>query len=103
HTMDFFWELATLILIMLLGHWIEMNAVGNAGNALKKMAELLPNNAIKITSDGERQKVKISEINIEDIVEVKAGESIPTDGVLIKGETSVDESLVTGESKKVQK
>lgn len=100
HTMDFFWELATLILIMLLGHWIEMNAVGNAGNALKKMAELLPNNAIKITSDGERQKVKISEINIEDIVEVKAGESIPTDGVLIKGETSVDESLVTGESKK---
>ncbi|WP_239771938.1 heavy metal translocating P-type ATPase [Mammaliicoccus sp. P-M58] len=103
HTMDFFWELATLILIMLLGHWIEMNAVGNAGNALKKMAELLPNNAMKITSDGERQKVKISEINIEDIVEVKAGESIPTDGVLIKGETSVDESLVTGESKKVQK
>ncbi|MGD3155586.1 heavy metal translocating P-type ATPase [Staphylococcus warneri] len=103
HTMDFFWELATLILIMLLGHWIEMNAVGNAGEALKKMAELLPNSAIKVMDNGQREEVKISDIMTDDIVEVKAGESIPTDGVIVQGQTSIDESLVTGESKKVQK
>ena len=103
HTMDFFWELATLILIMLLGHWIEMNAVGNAGDALKKMAELLPNSAIKVTNNDQREEVKISDIVIDDIVEVKAGESIPSDGIIVQGQTSVDESLVTGESKKVQK
>ncbi|MGW8001822.1 heavy metal translocating P-type ATPase [Staphylococcus shinii] len=103
HTMDFFWELATLILIMLLGHWIEMNAVGNAGDALKKMAELLPNSAIKVMDNNEREEVKISDIMIDDIVEVKAGESIPTDGMIVHGQTSIDESLVTGESKKIQK
>lgn len=103
HTMDFFWELATLILIMLLGHWIEMNAVGNAGDALKKMAELLPNSAIKVMDNGQREEVKISDIMTDDIVEVKAGESIPTDGIIVQGQTSIDESLVTGESKKVQK
>lgn len=95
-----FWELATLILIMLLGHWIEMNAVGNAGDALKKMAELLPNSAIKVMDNGQREEVKISDIMTDDIVEVKAGESIPTDGIIVQGQTSVDESLVTGESKK---
>ncbi|MBC3037314.1 heavy metal translocating P-type ATPase [Staphylococcus epidermidis] len=103
HTMDFFWELATLILIMILGHWIEMNAVGNAGDALKKMAELLPNSAIKVMDNGQREEVKISDIMTDDIVEVKAGESIPTDGIIVQGQTSIDESLVTGESKKVQK
>ena len=103
HTTDFFWELATLILIMLLGHWIEMNAVGNAGDALKKMAELLPNSAIKVMDNGQREEVKISEIMTDDVVEVKAGESIPTDGIIVQGQTSIDESLVTGESKKVQK
>lgn len=103
HTMDFFWELATLILIMLLGHWIEMNAVGNAGDALKKMAELLPNSAIKVMDNGQREEVKISDIMTDDIVEVKAGESIPTDGIIVQGQTSIDESLVTVESKKVQK
>ena len=103
HTMDFFWGLATLILIMLLGHWIEMNAVGNAGDALKKMAELLPNSAIKVMDNGQREEVKISDIMTDDIVEVKAGESIPTDGIIVQGQTSIDESLVTGESKKVQK
>lgn len=103
HVMDFFWELATLILIMLLGHWIEMNAVGNAGNALKKMAELLPNKAIKVIDSEQKEEVSISEIEVDDIVEVKAGESIPADGVIIQGSTSVDESLVTGESKQVVK
>ncbi|WP_196231838.1 heavy metal translocating P-type ATPase [Staphylococcus delphini] len=103
HTMDFFWELATLILIMLLGHWIEMNAVGSAGDALKKMAALLPKTAVKVISDNQREEVNISDIVINDIVVVKAGESIPTDGIIIRGETAIDESLVTGESKKVQK
>ncbi|ELJ9253789.1 copper-translocating P-type ATPase [Staphylococcus pseudintermedius] len=102
HTMDFFWELATLILIMLLGHWVEMNAVGSAGDALKKMAELLPDKVIKVTNN-QREEVKISDIALNDIVEVKAGESIPTDGMIVRGETAIDESLVTGESKKVQK
>ncbi|WP_438798456.1 heavy metal translocating P-type ATPase [Staphylococcus pseudintermedius] len=102
HTMDFFWELATLILIMLLGHWVEMNAVGSAGDALKKMAALLPNKVIKVTNN-QREEVKISDIALNDIVEVKAGESIPTDGMIVRGETAIDESLVTGESKKVQK
>src|SRR5699024_4701032 len=97
------WELATLILIMLLGHWIEMNAVGNAGNALMKMAELLPNKAIRIIDSEQKEEVSISEIEENDIVEVKAGESIPADGVIIQGSTSVDESLVTGEAKQVVK
>ncbi|WP_214533890.1 heavy metal translocating P-type ATPase [Staphylococcus pseudintermedius] len=102
HTIDFFWELATLILIMLLGHWVEMNAVGSAGDALKKMAALLPDKVIKVTNN-QREEVKISDIALNDIVEVKAGESIPTDGMIVRGETAIDESLVTGESKKVQK
>ncbi|EHT3178931.1 copper-translocating P-type ATPase [Staphylococcus pseudintermedius] len=102
HTMDFFWELATLILIMLLGHWVEMNAVGSAGDALKKMAALLPDKVIKVTNN-QREEVKILDIALNDIVEVKAGESIPTDGMIVRGETGIDESLVTGESKKVQK
>lgn len=102
HTMDFFWELATLILIMLLGHWVEMNAVGSAGDALKKMAALLPDKVIKVTNN-QREEVKISDIALNDIVEVKAGESIPTDGMIVRGETAIDESLVTGEFKKVQK
>ena len=93
-----FWELATLILIMLLGHWIEMN-VRKCGDALKKMAELLPNSAIKVMDNGQREEVKIADIMTDDIVEVKAGESIPTDGIIVQGQTSVDESLVTGESK----
>ncbi|WP_436955600.1 heavy metal translocating P-type ATPase [Staphylococcus sp. AS1337] len=103
HTMDFFWELATLILIMLLGHWVEMNAVGNAGDTLKKMAELLPNSAFKVTDNGQRVEIKISDIVIGDIVEVRAGESFPSDGIIVQGQTFVDESLVTGESKKIQK
>src|SRR5699024_1480802 len=65
--------------------------------------ELLPNSAIKVMDNGQREEVKISEIMTDDVVEVKAGESIPTDGIIVQGQTSIDESLVTGESKKVQK
>src|SRR5699024_12352818 len=80
-----------------------MNAVGNAGNALKKMAELLPNKAIRIIESEQKEEVSIAEIEENDIVEVKDGDSIPADGVIIQGSTSVDESLVTGESKQVVK
>lgn len=103
HIMDFFWELATLILIMLLGHWIEMNAVSNAGNALQKMAELLPNLATIVAEDGSTKEVSLKEVRVGEKVLVKAGEKVPTDGVIIEGKTSINESMVTGESKDVVK
>lgn len=103
HVMDFFWELATLIVIMLLGHWVEMNAVSNASNALKKLAELLPDEVNLIQEDGSTQKVKLQEIKSGDMLLVRAGDKMPTDGQIIKGSTIVDESAVTGESKGVQK
>lgn len=103
HVMDFFWELATLILIMLLGHWIEMNAVSNAGNALQKMAELLPNSAIILDETGATREVDLKDVKVGDKVLVKAGEKVPTDGVIVAGKTTVNESMVTGESKEVQK
>lgn len=101
--MDFFWELATLIVIMLLGHWIEMKAVGNAGDALKKMAELLPNTAVIVDDNGDTKEVELSEVNEDDTVQVKAGDNIPVDGVITEGHTTVDEALVTGESKNIEK
>lgn len=103
HVMDFFWELATLILIMLLGHWIEMNAISNAGDALQKMAELLPNSATVIDAHGAMKNVPLTEVTVGQNVLVKAGEKIPTDGKVIAGETTVNESMVTGESKNVPK
>ncbi|MGO2082698.1 heavy metal translocating P-type ATPase [Vagococcus sp.] len=101
--MDFFWELASLILIMLLGHWIEMKAVGNAGDALKKMAELLPNKALLKLSDGTTKSVPLTEVKINDLVIVHAGENIPVDGVVVEGQTTVDEALITGEAKAIEK
>lgn len=103
HIMDFFWELATLILIMLLGHWIEMNAISNAGNALQKMAELLPNLATVIKEDGSTEEVTLQEVMIGQKVLVKAGEKVPTDGEILEGQTSINESMITGESKDVIK
>lgn len=102
-TMDFFFELASLILIMLFGHWVEMKAVGNASDALKKMAELLPNTAMLIDDDGNTKEVELSEVNAGNKVQIMAGDNIPADGKIISGKSSVDESLVTGESKKVEK
>jgi Cu2+-exporting ATPase len=99
---DFFWELVTLILIMLLGHWIEMKSVLNASSALDELAKLLPNEAHLV--DGENIKeVPVSEIKKDDIVLVKTGEKIPLDGVIIEGDTHIDESILTGESKPVHK
>ena len=101
--MDFFWELATLIVIMLLGHWIEMNAISNAGNALQKMAELLPGTASVLDADGNIKEVDLKDVNIGDYVIVKAGENVPTDGIIYEGKTTVNESMVTGESRAVEK
>ena len=103
HVMDFSFELATLILIMLLGHWIEMNAVMGAGNALEKMAALLPKTAHLVIDGGETKDVNVSELQVDQLVQVRAGESIPADGELTVGETTVNESLVTGESAAVAK
>ncbi|MEG0286311.1 MAG: heavy metal translocating P-type ATPase [Vagococcus sp.] len=103
HIMDFFWELATLILIMLLGHWIEMNAVSNAGNALQKMAELLPNEATVFEEDGSTREVSLQDVQIGQHLMVKAGEKVPTDGIIIEGKTTINESMITGESKDIVK
>ena len=103
HMMDFFWELTTLILVMLLGHWIEMKAVSNAGNALQKMAELLPNSAILVDEHGSNREVPLTDVQKGNLVLVKAGEKMPVDGIIVDGTTSVNESMVTGESKDVTK
>jgi len=100
--MDFFWELATLILIMLLGHWIEMSSVLSASSALDELVELLPNTAT-LLKDGQQEEVEVSNLSKDQIILVKPGEKIPVDGVIVDGETSVDESVVTGESKPVKK
>lgn len=103
HIMDFFWELASLIVIMLLGHWIEMSAVSNAGNALQKMAELLPNEANLIDDSGNTTSVPLSQVHQGQRVVVKSGENIPVDGIIVEGSSSVNESLITGEAKEVSK
>lgn len=99
----FFWELATLIDIMLLGHWIEMKSVMGAGRALEELVRLMPATAHKVTSDGTLIEVPVTELQIDDEVLIKPGEKIPADGVVIKGISSVDESMLTGESKPVVK
>ncbi|HHU08121.1 MAG TPA: HAD-IC family P-type ATPase, partial [Clostridiaceae bacterium] len=103
HVMDFFWELASLILIMLLGHWIENNAIESAGNALQRMAELLPGTATVIDEHGNAGDIDLKEVLIGDHILVRAGDKIPTDGIVIEGKTTVNESLLTGEAKAVTK
>jgi Cu2+-exporting ATPase len=100
--MSFWWELATLITIMLLGHWLEMASISNAQGALKELAKLLPDEAELITKTGTKT-VSVAELKVGDKVLVRPGSSVPTDGEVIKGESKVDESLLTGESKAVAK
>jgi len=102
HGMDFWWELATLVTIMLLGHWLEMASVVSAQGALKELAKLLPDEAELVTG-GETKKVTISELRVGDIVLVRPGAQVPADGRVIKGESDVNESMLTGESKPVKK
>jgi len=104
---DLFWELTTLITIMLLGHWLEMRAVSGAAGALKELSKLLPDTAeIQLTTDNKQLTTKIislSELRENDIVLVKPGGKIPSDGKVIDGESDVNESMITGESKPVFK
>lgn len=99
---DFFWELATLIDIMLLGHWIEMRSVLSASDALNKLAELTPNTA-HLFKDGEVIEVDISELRSEDKILIKPGEKVPADGIIVKGTSHINESMLTGESKPIEK
>lgn len=99
----FFWELATLIDIMLLGHWIEMKSVMGASRALEELAKLMPSEAHKKMDDGSTQDVPVSELAQGDHVLIKPGEKIPADGEIVEGQSSVNEAMVTGESKPVTK
>lgn len=99
---DFFWELATLIDIMLLGHWIEMRAVISASSALEELAELMPSTA-HLMRENSTIDVEIIELKPKDIILIKPGEKVPADGLIIKGESSINESMLTGESKPVAK
>jgi len=99
----FFWELATLVDIMLLGHWIEMKSVMGASKALQALAKLMPSDAHKLMPDGSVKDVPLSELEVDDKVLIKPGEKIPADGVIVAGESSVNEAMLTGESTPVSK
>ncbi|RKY90418.1 MAG: heavy metal translocating P-type ATPase, partial [Ignavibacteriae bacterium] len=99
----FFWELVTLIDIMLLGHWIEMKSVMGASKALEELAKLMPSDAHKIMGDGNIIDVPLGELKTNDKVLIKPGEKIPADGVVVDGQSSVNEAMLTGESKPVMK
>ncbi|MEC7839058.1 MAG: copper-translocating P-type ATPase [Chlamydiota bacterium] len=99
----FFWELASLIDIMLLGHWVEMRSVMGAGKALEELAKLMPSEAHRVSKDGSVQDIPLSELLHNDIILVKPGEKVPADGVIKKGKSSLNESMLTGESKPVEK
>jgi len=99
----FFWELATLIDIMLLGHWLEMKSVLGASRALEELASLMPSAAHRLRADGTTEEVPLEELRPGDRVLVKPGEKIPADGVVISGESAVNEAMLTGESRPVSK
>ena len=99
----FFWELVTLIDIMLLGHWLEMRSVRQASGALNELAKLMPDTAERLAADGSTETVPVSALKMNDMLLVRPGASIPADGHVTEGESSVNESMVTGESKPVDK
>lgn len=101
--MGFYWELATLIDIMLLGHWIEMKSVMGASGALEALVRLLPAEAHRVQADGSTADIPVTDVEPSDRLLVKPGERVPTDGIIIAGRTSLDESMLTGESKPVNK
>ena len=103
HGEVFFWELATLIDIMLLGHWIEMKSVLGASAALESLVRLMPAEAHLVGAGGATRDVPVAELKHGDRVLIKPGEKVPTDGTIVEGETSVDEAMLTGESKPVEK
>jgi Cu2+-exporting ATPase len=100
---DFFWELATLIVIMLLGHWIEMKSVMGASRALDELVKLMPEEAHQITVNGEITDIPVKQLKAGDAILVKPGEKIPIDGLVYDGRSAVNESMITGESVPVEK
>lgn len=100
--MDFYWEMATLIVIMLFGHWMEMKSINQASKSLELLVKMMPSEASVVKND-EVVVMQVSEISPGDIVVVKPGGKIPVDGLVIEGETHIDESMLTGESKPVRK
>lgn len=102
-TETFFWELATLIVIMLLGHWLEMRSVRRASGALNELAKLMPDLAERINEDGSIEQVELEHLKNNDLVLVRPGSNIPADGEIVEGESKINESLLTGESKPIWK
>jgi len=101
--LEFWWELAALVTIMLLGHWQEMRAIGQARGALAALAELLPDDAERVAADGTIEPVALHELRVGDTVLVRPGGRVPADGTIVDGEAELDESMVTGESRPVTK
>ncbi|MGW9212263.1 heavy metal translocating P-type ATPase [Embleya sp. NPDC055664] len=101
HDLDFWWELVLLVDIMLLGHWLEMRALGAASGALDALAALLPDEAERVCPDGEFERVPAAELDIGDTVLVRSGGRVPADGTIAEGATEFDESMITGESRPV--
>ena len=100
--MDLWWELATLVTIMVLGHWIEMRSIAQASGALKELTKLLPSTATRVAGDA-LEEVRLTDLRVGDVVLVRPGASVPADGAVIAGESDVDESMITGESVPVAK
>lgn len=98
-----YWELATLVVIMLLGHWIEMRSIMGASNALEQLVKLMPSEAHKLDEHDQVQDIPLSEIRNRDRVLVKPGEKVPVDGLIVEGKSTIDESMLTGESIPVDK
>lgn len=103
HELDFWWELALLVVIMLLGHWIEMRSLAQTSSALDSLAALLPDEAEKVAQDGTVSTVSPDELQLHDVVIVRPGASVPADGTIVEGSASMDESMVTGESATVHR
>ncbi len=99
--LDFWWELAALVTIMLLGHWQEMKAIGQAQGALAALAELLPDEAERVVAGGAVERVALADLTVGDVVLVRPGARVPADGVVVDGEAELDESMITGESRPV--
>ncbi len=99
---DFYWEISTLVLFLLFGHWMEMKAVRGASGALKELVKLIPPTA-NLVKDGEIAEVQTSDLNVDDVILVRPGGKVPIDGVVVEGETNVNEAMITGESKPVNK
>ncbi|MGV3175650.1 heavy metal translocating P-type ATPase [Aerococcus suis] len=103
HVMDFFFEFASLLLIMLLGHWIEMKAIGEAGDAQEELAKLVPKDAHVVLDDDSIETRPVADLKVGDLIRIQAGENVPADGTIERGESRLNEALLTGESKAVKK